>query len=123
MFIGFSFSVDGHAVAQFESGGHDGDYVFETERRRALLPVATASRLERIREQLHGDRCRSEFDRKGIFDLIQSKRNEGWAFIYLGSEPESYAHAEAVAVAPANARHWDKTAHGTREMMDKMPRP
>lgn len=62
----------------------------------------------------------TEFNRKGVFDLIERKGNDGWVFIYLGSEPQSYADADALAVSHANARHWDKSVHGTRDMMDSM---
>ena len=62
----------------------------------------------------------TEFNRQQVFDLIDRKGKDGWVFIYLGSEPQSYADADALAVSHANARHWDKSAHGTRDMMDKM---
>jgi len=62
----------------------------------------------------------SEFNRKQVFGLIAKKGEEGWVFIYLGSEPQSYADADALAVSHANARHWDKSQYGTRDMMDKM---
>ncbi len=62
----------------------------------------------------------SEFSRKQVFDLIDRKGKDGWVFIYLGSEPQSYADADAVAVSRANTRHWDKSAYGTQDMMDKM---
>ena len=62
----------------------------------------------------------TEFSRSQVFDLIEKKGEDGWVFIYLGSEPQSYADADAVAVSRANARRWDKSAYGTRDMMDKM---
>ena len=60
----------------------------------------------------------SEFSRQDVFDLIDGKGKGGWVFIYLGSEPQSYADADAVAVSRANARMWDKSGMGTRAMMD-----
>lgn len=62
----------------------------------------------------------SEFSRKDVFDLIEQRGEAGWVFIYLGSEPQSYADAEAVAVSHANRRTWDKSSGGTREMMDSV---
>jgi hypothetical protein len=62
----------------------------------------------------------TEFNRQDVFDLIERRGNDDWVFIYLGSEPQSYADADALAFSQANARNWDKSAHGTRDMMDKM---
>jgi len=62
----------------------------------------------------------TEFSRKDVFELIEKRGEAGWVFIYLGSEPQSYADADAVAVSSANARMWDKSGAGTREMMDRM---
>ena len=62
----------------------------------------------------------TEFNRKQVFDIIERTGNDGWVFIYLGSEPQSYTDAESFAVSHANARHWDKSQYGTRDMMDKM---
>ena len=59
----------------------------------------------------------SEFSRKDVFDLIEKKGKDGWVFIYLGSEPQSYADADAVSVSPANQRMWAKSSGGARDMM------
>ena len=61
-----------------------------------------------------------EFNRKQIFDLIKQRSEDGWVFIYLGSEPESYNDAHHISVSSANSRHWDKSDYGTRDMMDKV---
>ncbi len=61
-----------------------------------------------------------EFDRKQIFDLIQQRSDDGWVFIYLGSELQSYDDAQSLSVSHANARSWDKSSYGTRDMMDKV---
>jgi Mg-chelatase subunit ChlD len=61
-----------------------------------------------------------EYTRSAIFDLIQAKRDAGWVFIFLGSEPESYADAASIAVAPANRRSWARSSEGTAAMMDTM---
>ena len=61
-----------------------------------------------------------EFDRKQAFDLIKQRSDDGWVFIYLGSEPQSYADADRISVSAANARTWDKSSYGTRDMMDKV---
>lgn len=62
----------------------------------------------------------SEFNRRKIFELIEKRSDEGWVFIYLGAEPESYEDADAIAFAHANARRYEKSAYGTRDMMGKM---
>lgn len=62
----------------------------------------------------------TEFSRKAIFDLIKQRGEEGWVFIYLGSEPESYADASSAGVSYANTRHWDKSGQGTADMMANM---
>ncbi|MCL1593552.1 MAG: VWA domain-containing protein [Actinomycetia bacterium] len=61
-----------------------------------------------------------EFDRKQVSDLIKRRSDDGWVFIYLGSEFESYADAHDISVSAANARSWDKSEYGTRDMMDKV---
>ncbi len=62
----------------------------------------------------------SEFSRKQVFDLIKQRSDDGWVFIYLGSEPQSYDDAHHISVSQANARNWDKSSYGTRDMMDKV---
>ncbi|MCL1598885.1 MAG: VWA domain-containing protein [Actinomycetia bacterium] len=61
-----------------------------------------------------------EFDRKQVSDLIKERSDSGWVFIYLGSEFESYDDAHNISVSSANARNWDKSSYGTRDMMDKV---
>ncbi len=62
----------------------------------------------------------AEFTRKAIFKLIEERSDKGWVFIYLGAEPQSYDDAERVAVSSANARRYEKSSYGTRDMMNKM---
>ena len=61
----------------------------------------------------------AEFTRKAIFDLIKERSDKGWVFIYLGAEPQSYDDAEQVSVSSANARRYDKSSYGTRDMMNR----
>ena len=61
----------------------------------------------------------AEFTRRQVFDLIKERSDKGWVFIYLGAEPQSYDDAERVSVSSANARRYDKSSYGTRDMMNK----
>lgn len=39
-----------------------------------------------------------EYNRQRIFDLIQEKQREGWAFIYLGANQDSWLEGEKISV-------------------------
>merc|ERR1711924_150951 len=51
-----------------------------------------------------------EQSRKSIFNLIQAKREAGWAFVFLGANQDSYAEAGGLGYGSANTQnfHFDK---------------
>lgn len=61
-----------------------------------------------------------EFSRQAIRDLIKGRGDNGWAFIYIGSDPDSYSDASSAGVSYANTRGWDKSSAGTADMMRDM---
>jgi hypothetical protein len=62
----------------------------------------------------------SEFTRKQLFETISKRRDEGWVFIFLGAEQESYADARDMSVAQSNTRAYARTGPDTRRVMRDM---
>lgn len=54
--------------------------------------------------------------RHTVFDLIDDRRKDGWVFVFLGANQDSYATGEALAVAPGNRADWAPTPEGSRKM-------
>jgi hypothetical protein len=54
--------------------------------------------------------------RRTVFDLIEDRRKDGWVFVFLGANQDSYATGEGLAVAPGNRADWAPTPEGSRKM-------
>lgn len=57
-----------------------------------------------------------EHTRESVFDLISGRRKDGWSFLFLGADQDSYASGEAMAVAAGNIANWDKSQEGTAKL-------
>lgn len=56
-----------------------------------------------------------EYSRKAIFDMIQAKREAGWAFVFLGANQDSYSEAGRLGYGTSNTQnfHPDKQGCGS----------
>jgi len=57
-----------------------------------------------------------EHTRSTVFDLIEKRRKEGWVFMFLGANQDSYASGESMAVAPGNRADWESSPEGSKRM-------
>ena len=53
-----------------------------------------------------------EFTRATIFELVEKRRQDGWVFVFLGADQDSYAEGQAMGVAGANTANWVKSKKG-----------
>lgn len=61
-----------------------------------------------------------EFTRESVFELVETRRKDGWAFVFLGADQDSFAAGESMAFSRANRGDWDKTRDGTKKMMTNL---
>lgn len=57
-----------------------------------------------------------EHTRASVFEMIADRRRQGWSFLFLGADQDSYASGEAMAVAAGNIANWEKSKDGTTKM-------
>ena len=57
-----------------------------------------------------------EHTRRSVFDMITGRRQQGWSFLFLGADQDSYASGQSMAVAPRNISNWEKSGDGTAKM-------
>jgi len=48
-----------------------------------------------------------EYDRKKIFDMINEKKDKGWAFIFLGADQDAYIVSESIGVSRGNTMSYN----------------
>lgn len=61
--------------------------------------------------------------RAAVFDMIRACQEEGWVFVFMGANMDSYAAGEAVGVAgPGRARDWTADERGMRDGMAALSR-
>ena len=49
-----------------------------------------------------------------VFDLITEQRAQGWTFVFLGANQDSYEVGGAMGIARGNISNWDASAEGAR---------
>jgi hypothetical protein len=64
----------------------------------------------------------SEHTRSSVFDLVEQRRKDGWAFVFLGANQDAYAEGETMAFSVKNRGNWDATADGSKKMMTNLSR-
>lgn len=47
-----------------------------------------------------------EYSRKAVFDLIKAKRDDGWAFVFLGANQDSYAESSHLGFSSSNTQNF-----------------
>ena len=57
-----------------------------------------------------------EHTRGSVFDMITERRQQGWSFLFLGADQDSYASGQSMAMAPHNISNWEKSGDGTAKM-------
>jgi Mg-chelatase subunit ChlD len=57
-----------------------------------------------------------EHSRKGVFEMIEQRRQQGWVFTFLGADQDAYAEGTRMGVAGPNAAPWRKDKPGVDKM-------
>lgn len=57
-----------------------------------------------------------EYSLAAVKGLIEARRADGWVFVFLGADQDSFAEGGRLGVSMSNRRDWDKSAEGTKEM-------
>lgn len=57
-----------------------------------------------------------EHTRKSVFSLISDRRDQGWTFLFLGADQDSYDAGGSIGMARASTADWDKSAAGANKM-------
>jgi Mg-chelatase subunit ChlD len=52
------------------------------------------------------------WDRQELFTRIEAKKADGWTFVYLGANQDSYAAGGDLGVAQGSVSNWSPTPHG-----------
>lgn len=64
-----------------------------------------------------------EFDQRAVFRMIRDRRQEqGYEFIYLGANQDSYAASQRMGIAPDHAMDWEATPEQASATMLRMSR-
>lgn len=54
----------------------------------------------------------SDFTQQQVFQMITDRRRQGWTFVFLGADQDSYAVGSSLGVAPGNISNWDASDEG-----------
>jgi hypothetical protein len=61
-----------------------------------------------------GENQSVEYTREMIFQLIKKRTDDGWTFVYLGANQDSYAEGGKIGYNPASTQNWAPDAAGSR---------
>lgn len=61
-----------------------------------------------------------EFDQRQVFEMIRHRQDNGYEFIYLGANQDSFAASERIGIASGRARNWEVSEAGAAEMMEDL---
>ena len=62
----------------------------------------------------------TEFTLQQVFSMVSERRENGWAFVFLGADESTYKEGEAMGVFSANTARWDATGEGTAAMFSNV---
>jgi hypothetical protein len=58
-----------------------------------------------------------EFDRDKVFAMIADRQAQGYEFIYLGANQDSYAVSQSIGMRKGRSRNWEHSDKGQRASM------
>jgi uncharacterized protein YegL len=61
-----------------------------------------------------------EYSRNYIFDIIERKRNAGWAFVFLGANQDSYSEAGSLGYGSSNVQNFHPDKQGCSSAYSSM---
>lgn len=60
-----------------------------------------------------GENSSRQYTQQKAFDLITKKESEGWTFVYMGANQDSYATASLIGAGAGSTSNFLASAHGT----------
>ncbi len=63
-----------------------------------------------------------DFTQAQVFDLITQRRDQGWTFVFMGANQDSYAVGGSLGVAQGNIKNWEASDEGAREAQRSVSR-
>ncbi len=61
-----------------------------------------------------------EYSLPAVKGLIEARRADGWVFVFLGADQDSFEEGGRIGVSVSNRRDWDKSAAGTKQMWSQV---
>jgi len=61
-----------------------------------------------------------EYSLPAVKGLIEARRVDGWVFVFLGADQDSFEEGGRIGVSVSNRRDWDKSAQGTKQMWSQV---
>jgi len=61
-----------------------------------------------------------EFSGQMISELIEARKGQTWAFVFLGTDETTFEEGEAIGVSSANTTQWDASSEGTSTMFSQV---
>ncbi len=62
------------------------------------------------------------FTRLQIAETVKTRSDDGWAFVFLGANLDSFAEAGSIGMDRAQAADWEHNAHGAQRSFDALSR-
>jgi hypothetical protein len=63
-----------------------------------------------------------EYSRERLFDLVKKHEQEGWTFVYLGANQDSYAEGGRVGFSAMSTQNFKGDSRGSREVFANLSR-
>jgi uncharacterized protein YegL len=98
------YDAMGHAIT---------DATIRIERRRAAGEPEESILFVTFTDGEENQSC--EYRRGQLFDLVKKHEKEGWTFVYLGANQDSYAEGGRVGFSAMNTQNFRGDARGSRE--------
>ncbi len=87
----------------------------DERRRRAELDLTEEDMIVMIITDGYENASR-EYTQGHIFEAIEKRREEGWAFLFLGADQDAYAEGSKMGFSAKNSANWDSTPEGAKSM-------
>lgn len=68
------------------------------------------------------ENCSLEFDRNRVFSMIKEKEKEGWTFVYIGANQDSWLVGESIGLSKGNILNYTSDNKGTKKAYDTLIR-
>ena len=60
------------------------------------------------------------YDRPGVFELVKKRQDDGWTFVFMGANQDSYATGGDLGIDPGNTQNYRGDGMGTRAVWNNL---